>query len=206
MPVLRPFRFLLLLPVMALVVGCDYSVNSEVGPPGPPGRDGDNADIQVFTATFDGSDLFVDEGSQSARAIFPVDELTEDIVEFGVVLAYVDGAFLRDDDAGVTWVALPMTTGENDDDGDNEVDFTITYSYSYEVERFTVELFASSPLEWSEQGALDLKIVLLSAGQRSVLANATTVPTYETLVRDLDLETVSVTPLQARSVVQDALD
>lgn len=197
MLLLRSFRFLLLLPVLAFAVGCDYSVNSDVGPPGPPGLDGRDADVRTFTFAFDGSDLFVDEGALNARAIVEVDQFDQDIVEFGVVLAYIDGAILREDDGGITWVALPLTFGD-DDDGDGIVDVTTTYSYSYEVGRFTLELFASAPLNWEAQGLVDVRVVLIPG--KDLFDPATDTSDYAALARALDLDAQPAKRLTVKTV------
>lgn len=195
MPLLRSLRPLLLLPVLAFAVGCDYSVNGEVGPPGPPGFDGRDAEVRSFTFAFEGRDLFVDQGGFNARAIVEVDQLDEDIVEFGVVLAYVDGAALREEDGEITWVALPLTFGETDENG--ELDYTITYTYSYEIDRFTLELFASAPLNWEEQGRLNVRVVLIPG--KDLLDPATDTSDYAAVARALDLDAVPATRVHARA-------
>ncbi|MEL6771323.1 MAG: hypothetical protein AAFP18_09695 [Bacteroidota bacterium] len=212
MPLLRPSRSLLLLPLLALaLVGCDYSVNSDVGPPGPPGRDGfdgrdgQDAEVLVFTFTFDGGDLAISEDGRSAFAQVEVDDLTLDIVDYGVVLAYADGGLLRAEDAGITWTALPLTLGEQADD-DIDVDYTLTYSFSYEVGNFYIDLFASEALTWEDQPALTVRVVLIPGGESGLIGNATAAPDYVTLSETLDLDQARAVTTEARPAYRRALD
>lgn len=191
-----------MLPILALTVGCDYSVNSEVG---PPGRDGQDADVRVFTFAFDGGDLAISEDGRSAFAQVDVDDLTLDIVDFGVVLAYADGGLLRAEDAGITWTALPLTLGEQADD-DIDVDYTLTYSFSYEIGNFYIDLFASEALSWEDQPALDVRVVLIPGSESGLIGNAAVAPDYEALAQTLDLGAAPVVSAKAYPAYQRARD
>lgn len=177
-----------------LLVGCDYSVNGDVG---PPGRDGRDADVRVFTFSFDGGDLAISEDGLSAFAQVEVDDLTLDIVDYGVVLAYADGGLLRAEDAGITWTALPVTIGEQADD-DIDVDYTLTYSYSYEVGNFYIDLYASEELTWEEEARRDIRVVLIPGSESGLLDPVTDTSDFAAVARALDLDAQPTTKVQAR--------
>lgn len=171
-------RALLALVVLMLVAaGCDYGTETRI-------VEGDT-DVRVFIFTFDGGDLSVSEDGRSAFVQVEVDDLTIDVVDYGVVLAYADGGLLREEDAGLTWTALPITLGEQADD-DIDVDYTLTYSYSYEEGFFYVDLLASEPLNWEEQPALDIRVVLIPGDEQ--IDPATDTADYAAVARALDLD------------------
>lgn len=119
---------------------------------------------EVFTVvfSFDGSDL-VERDDYAAYYQRAVNGLSEAYTEDGAVLLYADGALIDEADAGVTWTALPLTVGVDEDD-DGQVDYTVTVSYSFEPGFVYVDLLGSAPLDFPNVERIDIRAVFIPGG------------------------------------------
>lgn len=135
------------LPVLALALtlsACDYSVNDgPAGPPGPPGN------TEVFVRTFELSE-FSRRFSDSDMEVQYQDAfsaLTEDVVDYGMVLVYAFDAWDEDGLVREGWTPLPQTFGVDIPDstgvGDGFVDYTLTTTFTADIGRLYVNLLAS---------------------------------------------------------------
>jgi hypothetical protein len=147
---------LLALGAVALV-GCDNDDYERRPPPR------DQVDVRDFEVEFD-----VDEADFEgaiASAAFEAPELTPEVVDNGLVMAYVRVTNVFGDD---TWRALPYTYGVEFEDPDTDeeppVDYTVTLGFAYEVDFFEVfyELSAYDDFVWdqlAERGPRRIRVV-----------------------------------------------
>jgi hypothetical protein len=138
---------LYLLAFALTLSACDFSVND--GPVGPPGPRGPSGNTEVFVRTFELSEFsrrFSDSDMEvQYQESFP--ELTEDVVDFGMVMVYAFDAWDEDGLVREGWTPLPQTFGVDIPDstgaGDGFVDYTLTTTFTVDFDRLYVNLLAS---------------------------------------------------------------
>lgn len=131
----RNFLFILVVGVSFLFTACE----GPVGPPGPPGFDGIDGNANVFSIKYDIVDAdWLASGNPGEDGYFlfldlVVPEITPDIVESGLVLAY----YRQDDNSA--WLALPFT--EIITEAGNE--FTEVFDFIYDRELISLRSIAT---------------------------------------------------------------
>jgi len=140
-----------LLLSLSILLSFALFLTSCEGDQGPAGPAGEDAEFTSITVTFTGAEAGI-TGSFSEYNI-DVPEITQDIVDHGVVLVYLNDS-LNPEPEG-RWILIPFAMIVED--------ITISFIYSYGVGTLSM-VFNSSDAEWpfSADSYYHLKIVILA--------------------------------------------
>ncbi len=118
---------------LALILPSCKGDTGPAGPAGPAGADGEDAEFSIITISFTGEDAGI-SGSNSFYDV-SVPEMTQDIVDNGCVVVYINDAMSDTPDSG--WILMPFILSISGE--------SIMFSFMYELGQVTFAYFASEP-------------------------------------------------------------
>lgn len=170
---------------LAMLPGCDGD-NVQREPPPPPE---DGAEVRTFEVDFDVAEA--DRAGAVRSIAYEAPELTREVVERGVVMAYLRTQNAFDE---TVWRALPYSYGvefEDTDSTEAAVDYTVTLGYAFDVDLFEVsyELSANDSFVWrqlEERSPHRIRVVAFTEGAVG-RAQSLDLTNYEAVERRFDL-------------------